>query len=226
MAIVDSVFLSYWRACSLLFFAYMLLKSPESMLYNSYAFLFAQVFDNVVIEDLAEPSNQPILGVIAMLLTLTGLADIVAIFSLGNLSSKPPILDSKNLKDVDENKNFKSSVNNQELYFLYFENLVPLRMIFFLILIGMSYLSDNVYISNNLVTMYGFFEVWFNFAIYNKLRSEKVQRYKAGYYTRIASESDAEQEEDYDKLHEEDDMEIDQDSYEQDIMVDDEDLLQ
>ncbi|GMM35424.1 Ilm1 protein [Saccharomycopsis crataegensis] len=182
MAFVSSVTLSYWRCAFLLTIAFLLIKSPETIIYNTYILFFAHVFNNVVADTLAETKNLPVVGIIGSLLALNALSDLVAIFSISNLFSRPPILDAKNMRDIHENEIAKSRVDNKELYFTYFENLVPLRLLFFFALTGYSYISENPLVANNLVSTYGFIEIWFNFVIFNNLREEKVKRYKSGYF--------------------------------------------
>lgn len=183
MAFVSSVSLSYWRCAFLLTVAFFLIKSPETVIFNTYVLMFAQIFNNVVVDTLSEPKNEPILGLLATFLILNALSDLIAIFSISSLFSKPPILDANNLSDVQENENARPRIDNKELYFTYFENLVPLRLVFFFALTGYSYITDNVLVGNNLISTYGCIEIWFNFIIFNNLREEKVARYKSGYYT-------------------------------------------
>lgn len=192
MALVSSVTLSYWRCAFLLLVAFFLLKSPEVILENTYMLLFAHIFNCVVVDTLTQPQNKPLVGIFAILLILNALSDLVAIFLILTLFVKPPILDLSNMKDVKENENAKPRVDNKELYFLYFENLVPLRLALFFLLTGFCYYSDNELVSNNLVCTYGFVEVWFNFVIFNNLRDEKVQRYKKGYFDLAEEEEEVE----------------------------------
>ncbi|ODV67677.1 hypothetical protein HYPBUDRAFT_108344 [Hyphopichia burtonii NRRL Y-1933] len=60
----------------------------------------------------------------------------------------------------------------------YFETITPTRLIFFFGLGAYTYLSSNSIIANSLVFVYAFFEIWFNFLIFNNLRDEKYYRLK------------------------------------------------
>lgn len=60
----------------------------------------------------------------------------------------------------------------------YFETLVPIRLFIFFGLTSYAYLGNVDYVCNNIVFVYSFFEVWFNFLIYNNLRDEKYYRLK------------------------------------------------
>lgn len=60
----------------------------------------------------------------------------------------------------------------------YFETIVPTRLTVFFFLAAYSYVSTNVAFGNNVVFVYSFFEIWFNFLIFNNLRDEKYYRLK------------------------------------------------
>lgn len=60
----------------------------------------------------------------------------------------------------------------------YFESIVPTRLIIYFALAGFSYFTSSELFGNNLIFVYSFFEVWFNFLIFNNLRDEKYYRIK------------------------------------------------
>lgn len=60
----------------------------------------------------------------------------------------------------------------------YFENLVPVRLMFFFILGGFCICSNFGLIANNLVFTFTFLEIWLNFLVYNNLKTEKYTRVK------------------------------------------------
>lgn len=56
----------------------------------------------------------------------------------------------------------------------YFESIVPVRLMLFFVLTGLSYyLEDNLYLHNNAVFIYSFCEVWINFLIFSAVREER-----------------------------------------------------
>lgn len=59
----------------------------------------------------------------------------------------------------------------------YFETIIPVRLFVFFGIAAYSYLAESVF-SSNIVFVYSFFEIWFNFLIYNNLRDEKYYRLK------------------------------------------------
>lgn len=61
---------------------------------------------------------------------------------------------------------------------LYFESIVPVRLTLSFALGAYTYISDYEVIANNLVFVYAFFEIWFNFLVFNNLRDEKYYRLK------------------------------------------------
>lgn len=60
----------------------------------------------------------------------------------------------------------------------FFETMVPTRLILYFFLAAYSYFAKTSVFSNNLIFTYAFFEIWFNFLIYNNLRDEKYYRVK------------------------------------------------
>lgn len=60
----------------------------------------------------------------------------------------------------------------------YFETIVPTRLFMYFALAAFSYVTKSPFFSNNIIFVYSFFEVWFNFLIYNNLRDEKYYRIK------------------------------------------------
>ncbi|CAI1523331.1 hypothetical protein SEUBUCD646_0J03100 [Saccharomyces eubayanus] len=71
----------------------------------------------------------------------------------------------------------------------YFQSIVPLRLLFFFILTGVSYLwESNLYIHNNAVFIYCFVEVWINFLLYNAVREEKNEQFKRANQFMLAEE--------------------------------------
>lgn len=60
----------------------------------------------------------------------------------------------------------------------YFESIVPVRLTLSFALGAYTYFSDYAVIANNLVFVYAFFEIWFNFLVFNNLRDEKYYRLK------------------------------------------------
>lgn len=60
----------------------------------------------------------------------------------------------------------------------YFETVVPTRLMFTFVLGSFCLASDFGLVANNLVFSYAFLEIWFNFLIYNNLKSEKYYRAK------------------------------------------------
>ena len=60
----------------------------------------------------------------------------------------------------------------------YFETIVPTRLTIFFFLAAYAYISKSLTFGNNAVFVYSFFEVWFNFLIFNNLRDEKFYRLK------------------------------------------------
>ncbi|CUS24835.1 LAQU0S20e00936g1_1 [Lachancea quebecensis] len=62
---------------------------------------------------------------------------------------------------------------------MFFESIVPIRLMFFFILTALSYyMEENLYIHNNAVFIYGFCEVWMNFLIFSALRDERNEEFK------------------------------------------------
>lgn len=62
---------------------------------------------------------------------------------------------------------------------MFFESIVPIRLMFFFILTALSYyMEGNLYIHNNAVFIYGFCEVWMNFLIFSAIRDEKNEDFK------------------------------------------------
>ncbi|ODV77363.1 uncharacterized protein CANTADRAFT_27218 [Suhomyces tanzawaensis NRRL Y-17324] len=87
--------------------------------------------------------------------TLTGFcAVIMAGFSIGDLI---PLL-----------------ANNVE----YFDTLVPVRLAAYFGLAAYCYFVNDSPVSNSLIFTFSFFEIWFNFLIYNNLKDEKYYRVK------------------------------------------------
>mmetsp|Transcript_4507 Transcript_4507/g.4985 ORF Transcript_4507/g.4985 Transcript_4507/m.4985 type:complete len:165 (-) Transcript_4507:54-548(-) len=60
----------------------------------------------------------------------------------------------------------------------YFETIVPTRLFLYFGLAAYSYVTKSPIFSNNIIFVYSFFEIWFNFLIYNNLRDEKYYRIK------------------------------------------------
>ena len=60
----------------------------------------------------------------------------------------------------------------------YFETVVPVRLVVFFIMAGVSYFSENTSLGNNMVFVYCFFEIWFNVLIFSNLKDEKYYRLK------------------------------------------------
>lgn len=60
----------------------------------------------------------------------------------------------------------------------YFETVVPTRLTMYFGIAAYSYLDNKSAVSNSLIFTYAFFEIWFNFLIYNNLRDEKYYRMK------------------------------------------------
>ncbi|CCK70256.1 Ilm1p KNAG_0D05180 [Huiozyma naganishii CBS 8797] len=72
---------------------------------------------------------------------------------------------------------------------MYFGSAVPVRLLIFFVVTGLSYIWEgNLYIHNNVVFAYSFVEVWLNFIIYNSLREEKMETFKAKSQVMAASE--------------------------------------
>ncbi|OBA22482.1 hypothetical protein METBIDRAFT_39784 [Metschnikowia bicuspidata var. bicuspidata NRRL YB-4993] len=61
---------------------------------------------------------------------------------------------------------------------VYFETLVPTRLLFFFVLASFCLVSDYAVVANNLVFSYLFLEIWLNFLVFNNLRDEKYYRAK------------------------------------------------
>lgn len=61
---------------------------------------------------------------------------------------------------------------------MYFESMVPTRLMFFFALGLFCLISDYAPVANNLVFSYAFLEIWLNFLVYNNLRDEKYYRAK------------------------------------------------
>lgn len=64
---------------------------------------------------------------------------------------------------------------------VYFEQVLPVRLLMFFGLGAASYLLESAYFGNNLVFIYSFVEVWANFLIYTSLREEAVENAKKWY---------------------------------------------
>ncbi|CCD24342.1 Ilm1p NDAI_0D00280 [Naumovozyma dairenensis CBS 421] len=61
----------------------------------------------------------------------------------------------------------------------YLNSIVPIRLLGFFVLTGISFLWEtNLFIHNNSVFIYSFLEMWINFVIYNSLREEKNEEFK------------------------------------------------
>lgn len=60
----------------------------------------------------------------------------------------------------------------------YFENLVPVRLMFNFVLGAFCISSNYGLVANNLVFTFAFLEIWLNFLIYNNLKTEKYTRVK------------------------------------------------
>lgn len=67
----------------------------------------------------------------------------------------------------------------------HFNSIVPVRLLIFFILTGMSYMwESNFYVHNNAVFIYSFIEVWINFVVFGALREERnneFTRVREGY---------------------------------------------
>ncbi|SCU77518.1 LADA_0A00870g1_1 [Lachancea dasiensis] len=75
---------------------------------------------------------------------------------------------------------------------MFFESIVPLRLMLFFILTTISYyVESNLFVHNNAVFIYGFCEVWINFLIFSALRDEKNEEFKKA--NRIVLESSPEE---------------------------------
>lgn len=61
----------------------------------------------------------------------------------------------------------------------YFESIVPARLFVYFLLCSYSYGGQSDFICNNVVFVYSFFEIWFNFLIFSNLRDERYHRVKA-----------------------------------------------
>lgn len=60
----------------------------------------------------------------------------------------------------------------------YFETIVPTRLFLYFGLAAYSYVTNSPFFSSNVIFVYSFFEIWFNFLIYNNLRDERYYRIK------------------------------------------------
>lgn len=60
----------------------------------------------------------------------------------------------------------------------YFESIVPARLFVYFMLGGFSYVGSYDLVCNNVVFVYCFFEIWFNFLIFSNLRDERYKRVK------------------------------------------------
>ena len=60
----------------------------------------------------------------------------------------------------------------------YFDDVVPMRLLAYFLLALYSVLGSSAFLCNNLVFTYAFFEIWFNFLIFNNLRDERFTRMK------------------------------------------------
>ncbi|CAK7905726.1 hypothetical protein CAAN1_14S03906 [[Candida] anglica] len=60
----------------------------------------------------------------------------------------------------------------------YFESVVPARLTVYFILGAYSFAGNSEFLCNNLVFVFAFFEIWFNFLIFNNLRDERYKRVK------------------------------------------------
>ena len=60
----------------------------------------------------------------------------------------------------------------------HFEAIVPARLMVYFILTGYCYMMEGSFLSNNVMFVYSFTEVWINFLTFNNLRDEKVARLK------------------------------------------------
>lgn len=60
---------------------------------------------------------------------------------------------------------------------VYFESLVPFRLMLFFMIVMCSYVfENNLYLHNNCVFIYACSEIWINLLIFTALREEKLQR--------------------------------------------------
>lgn len=76
---------------------------------------------------------------------------------------------------------------------MFFESIVPLRLMFFFIVTGLSYvLEGNLFLHNNAVFIYGFCEVWLNFLIFTALREERNEDFKRSKQVLLEDENLAE----------------------------------
>ncbi|SCV02082.1 LAMI_0G15742g1_1 [Lachancea mirantina] len=93
---------------------------------------------------------------------------------------------------------------------MYFQSIVPTRLLFFFVIAGMSYfLETNFYFHNNAVFIYAFVEVWMNFLIFSAIREEKNEDFKQGHRVTGATEDAAYDEDRLSAEELEDTVEID-----------------
>ena len=60
----------------------------------------------------------------------------------------------------------------------YFESIVPARLFVYFVVGFISYGGYSETLNNNVIFVYAFFEVWFNFLIFTNLRDERYKRVK------------------------------------------------
>ncbi|ODV60916.1 Ilm1p ASCRUDRAFT_8489 [Ascoidea rubescens DSM 1968] len=187
MALFSSITLNYFRICFLLSIAYYIIKDPNALLLNNYVIIFGKSLELPIIDNLSSHSNDNLLGLFSVLFIVFALNDLIVIVSLlnvpifKNLNSTTPtlVIDQDNNRiDPNDSSNldrYEFNTSNK-LYYIYFENLIPFRLLVLFFIIIYSYFSANYYFYNDLVILYCFLEIWINFMIYNSLKQEKELR--------------------------------------------------
>ena len=167
--------------------AYYIIKDPDALLLNNYVIIFGKSLELPIIDNLSSHNNDNLLGLFSVFFAFFALNDLIVVVSLlnvpifKNINSQTPTLvidENNNRIDPNDSENldrYEFNTSNK-LYYIYFENLIPFRLMVLFIIIFYSYFSANYYFFNNLIILYCFLEIWINFMIYNSLKQEKEIR--------------------------------------------------